>query len=126
MADVAITKFPVVAQDGTEYRVKIEEWRDSLIGPCVTARLYVRRKRWGFRNVYALTLYSYHQQYDPDDLDYVALARELIANYYDSIAAKARWNTQKAEASARKQAAVDRFNAWDGRIETEVSTDETR
>ncbi|MEK5395958.1 hypothetical protein [Paenibacillus sp. FSL K6-2859] len=67
-----------------------------------------------------MTLYSYHDQYDPDDVEYVAVAREVVTAYYSSLAANERWAQQKAEDTARKLAAVERFNAWGGRIETEV------
>lgn len=119
-----LRKFPVTAPDGMKYRVKIEEWRDSLIGPCLSAVLYVPRKCWGFRRIHTMTLYSHRQEFDPNDVEYVAVAREAVAEYYASIEAEAIWAQKKAEADARKQAAVERFNAWDGRIETEVSSDE--
>jgi hypothetical protein len=115
-----LCKFPVTAPDGTEYRVKIEEWRESLIGPCLSAVLYVPRKRWGFRRIHTLTLYSHRQEYDPNDVEYVAVAHAAVADYYRSIEVAAIWAQKESEAAARKQAAVDRFNAWDGRIETEV------
>jgi hypothetical protein len=115
-----LRKFPVTAPDGTEYRVEIEEWRESLIGACAQAHLYVPRKRWGFRRVWTLTLHAYHGDFNPaDSLDYVAFAREAVADYYEAIAENERSKERKAEAAARKQAEVDRFNAWDGRVETE-------
>lgn len=117
MSNVLITKFPVTAPDGTEYRVKIEEYHESLIGACARAHLYVPRKRWGFRQIWTLTLRAYHGDFDPDNLDYVAFAREAVADYYESIAENERFKVRKAEAAARKQAALERFNAWDGQIE---------
>lgn len=111
-----LRKFPVTAPDGTEYRVKIEEWREGFIGACAQAHLYVPRKRWGFRRIWTLTLRAYHGEFDPDNLDYAAFACEAVADYYESIAESERFEIRKAEAAARKQAAVERFNAWDGRI----------
>lgn len=116
MSDVLITKFPVTAPDGSEYRVKIEEWRDSLIGPCLSAVLYVPRKRWGFRRIHTMTLYSHRQDFDPNDIKYVAVAREAVADYYGSIEVAAIWAQKKAGAVAGRQTAVKRFNAWDGKL----------
>lgn len=112
-----LRKFPVIAPDGTEYRVKIEEWQEPLDGRCLSASLYVPRKRWGFRKLFVMTLYSYRDEYDPDNVEYVAVAREVVAKYYARLAAKERWAKEKAEAAKRKQAAIDRFNAWDGRVD---------
>ncbi|WP_342439276.1 hypothetical protein NSS79_10385 [Paenibacillus sp. FSL L8-0436] len=47
------------------------------------------------------------------------MAREAVADYYRNIEVAAIWVQKETEAAARKQDAVDRFNAWDGRIETE-------
>lgn len=111
-----LRKFPVTSADGTEYRVKIEECHDSIFGMELSARLYAPRKRWGFRNIYAMTLRQLCGDYNPSDVDYVDVAAALVADYYGSLAEHAERQREKAEAAARKQAAVKRFNAWDGRI----------
>ncbi|MNC57553.1 hypothetical protein D3C75_1072280 [compost metagenome] len=64
-----------------------------------------------------MTLYSHRQEFDPNDVEYVAVAREAVADYYGSIEVAAIWAQKEAEAAARKQSAVERFNTWDGLID---------
>ncbi|WP_419884880.1 hypothetical protein [Paenibacillus sp. B-A-8] len=116
MSDVLITKFPVTAPDGTEFRVKIEDVYD---GGDIRVLLHVKRKRFGFRKI---TGYWYDRR-KLDDIteegvvDYVALVQRFMSEYYAGLAYGAARDQLRIDKDARKQAAVERFNAWDGRIE---------
>lgn len=121
-----LRKFPVTAPDGTEYRVEIYEGRDSLFGRYAEVSLYTRGKWRMFKHVYSKTLRQLHGNYDPTEPDYVRMVSEVMEAYARCQRGKALVEKMAKSIAVRKQAAVDRFNAWDGRIETEVSADETR
>ncbi|MNT97564.1 hypothetical protein D3C72_2399130 [compost metagenome] len=48
--------------------------------------------------------------------DYIAVAKYVITDYHTRTAQLNEYRRGVAEKAARKQAAVDRFNAWDGKI----------
>lgn len=110
MSNVTIRKFPVTAPDGTEYRVKIDEI-NGLTTDYTEVSLYLPRKRFGYRLVYRR---EYKQPVGTSD--YIALATELIRDYYENIEWSAEHKRKRAESILRKQAAVDRFAEWDGNI----------
>ncbi|MGF7045758.1 hypothetical protein J2T13_000218 [Paenibacillus sp. DS2015] len=121
MSNVTIRKFPVTAPDGTEYRVKIEE----CVGLCdlyADVTLYIPRKRFGFKRVFSESYYhgsSKRVVYDAANPDFIAIATEAVRGYYANIEWSANYNRKRAESILRKQAALDRFAEWDGKI-TEV------
>jgi hypothetical protein len=96
-----LRKFPVTAPDGTEYRVEITEGRLDAYGPYVHVDVMVRARRRRFNKVGARRFFAWDRHYIEADPDYVGLAAQAVREL------------------APKQDAVDRFNAWDGRIETE-------
>lgn len=111
MSNVLITKFPITAPDGTEYRVEIGEFNDMLYGRSAQVSLHVPVKRHKFERVFTKRFLSV-TDYSPDHPDYVDLATTTITDYTEI-------KRKKTEAAARKQAAVERFNAWDGKITEE-------
>lgn len=112
-----LTKFPVTAPDGTEFRVRFKE-RGYLIGRSLEIRLYLKRERFGFRWVYVRELFDY----DRENPDYIAVAKAAVDDYYDRIAEQAESQRKKAEAKLRRADAIQAFEAWDGKI-TEVSAE---
>jgi len=114
LSNVTIRKFPVTAPDGTEYRVKIEEM-SGFITDYIEVSLYLPRKRFGYRLVFRD---DYNQRAGASD--YIALATEVVRDYYAHTEWLAERDHKHAESTLRKQAALDRFAEWDGKI-TEVS-----
>ena len=106
-----LTKFPVTAPDGTEFRVSFKE-RSYCIGKSMVVRLYLPRKRFGFSWVYNNELFDY----DRDNIDYIALAVQAVEDYYDGLAENAERRRKQAEAKQRRANAVKAFEAWDGKI----------
>lgn len=112
---MSLRKFPVTAPDGTEYRVKIE---DIYGDGDIRALLHVKRKHFGFRKI---TGYWFERGKLADItedgvIDYVALAQRFIGEYYAGLAYGAERAHLRADKEPRKQAAVERFNAWDGKL----------
>lgn len=120
-----LRKFPVIAPDGTEYRVEILEAYDSLFGKFADVSIYTRAKWRKFKHLYTKTLRQMHGNYDPAEPDYVRMVSEAFAAYSEYVRGRALAEEVAKSVAARKQAAIDRFNAWDGRIKTEVSENET-
>lgn len=116
---VSIAKFPVIAPDGTQFRVKIVENDDGYFGPYVKVILYRKRKRFGFRKIWRRERSERYRTYDASNPDYVALACGVISEYYETLAEAQRAREQRRE---QRAAAMDAFNAWDGHIDhkTEV------
>lgn len=112
-----LTKFPVTAPDGTEFRVSFKEG-ECLVGKVLGIRLHLPRKRFGFREVYRHTLFD--TEYDRDNIDYIKLSSWAVADYYEALAEQDARRRARAEAKLRRAGAVQAFEAWDGKI-TEVS-----
>ncbi|OMD16263.1 hypothetical protein BJP50_18675 [Paenibacillus odorifer] len=108
MSNVLITKFPVTAPDGTEYRVTVCEGYTPLFGRDAAVTLEIPVKRRKFKHVYSKTFRGI-VDYDTSDPDYIELASRTLVEHLESV-------RKKAEAVASRQAAVERFNAWDGRV----------
>ncbi|WP_342480465.1 hypothetical protein NST07_25970 [Paenibacillus sp. FSL L8-0340] len=105
-----LRKFPVTAPDGTEYRVKIEEEPANVFeSASAKVTVYTKRKQIGFRKLGGTRYFDGHSAYTSERPDYVTLASITIERLVERLAIK-------AEAAARKQAAVERFDAWDGRV----------
>lgn len=115
MSDILITKFPVTAADGTEYRVRIRVSEQSC-GWYAFVSLYVKRRYFGFRKVDRTWYESGTNEFNVDNPDYVKLAHLTLKRHEHWRGVCAYRAQEKAEAAARKQAAVERFNAWDGRL----------
>lgn len=115
MSNVTVRKFPVTAPDGTEYRVVIKE-SDLLCGWYAFVSIYVPRKRFGFRKVGRVWAENGDGLYDASNPDYIALATKAINVYCASLERSAERTRKRAESILRKQAALDRFAEWDGRI----------
>lgn len=97
-----LRKFPVTAPDRTEYRVEITEGRLDFYGPYVQVTVSVRVRWRVFNKVGARRFFAWDRHYIESTPDYVELA------------------TQAVRELAPKQAAVERFNAWDGKISDSV------
>lgn len=117
MSDVKLSKFPVTAPDGTEYRVTIREHDDGMwVANYASVRLYTKRKRWGFRRVFGRDYPDDGGVYSHSDPDYIAIASRLVSDYYAALRADAEYQRMVNREDARRRGAAERFNAWDGRI----------
>lgn len=105
MSNRKLTKFPVIAEDGTKYRVMIERGEGG-DGKYVFVRLFVRRKIFGFAEVAYGTFYDECGVYDANNPDYISIARRICGDFTDDILPRIQ----------RKSAAIDAFQAWDGRL----------
>lgn len=105
MSNRKLTKFPVTAADGTEYRVTINEHNDRYRNSFVRVKFYLPRKRFGFKKVTSYDM-SAGFTYNPDAPNYVAIAREVFRVYL----------REEVSVAQRKSAAIDAFQAWDGRL----------
>lgn len=115
MNDVTVTKFPVTAPDGKQFRVKIEEIQDRWRNDAIVT-LYERRKYFGFRCVYRFRYGGGDGTYDHRNVDFKHVASKAVAHHYLLLADAAQEQREIAEAAARKQAAIDAFATWDGKI----------
>lgn len=116
MSNVTVRKFPVTAPDGTEYRVKITEDNNFIEGQVVDVTIYTPRKRFGYRRLYCARYCGFDFVTNPD---FVQLFRRVLADYAAKLERDAVERRKQAEFILRKQAALDRFAEWDGKI-TEV------
>ncbi|MCG7383334.1 hypothetical protein MH144_11815 [Paenibacillus sp. ACRRY] len=105
MSNRKLTKFPVIAADGTQYRVTIKRGED-VDGKYVFVRLFVRRKIFGFAGVAHGKFYDGYGVYKADYPDYISIARKVCGDFTDDILPRIQ----------RKSAAIDAFQAWDGRL----------
>lgn len=113
-----LRKFPVTAPDGTEYRVSIEEYLGGFCAQsCASVKLYVRRKRFGFRKVYGRAYDDGGGVYDRHYPDYITLAAQAVRDYYEDMRIHAEYLRVVNTRGIGKQAAIDQFNAWDGHID---------
>lgn len=121
---VSMHKFPVTDTDGTEYRVSIEECDGGYFYDYIRVKLYVKRRRFGFRRVYCTDFYSTRctlawrgdYKYDALNVDYIALATHALRRYSEDLAEIERKREEKTRHELRKLAAIEHFGAWDGRI----------
>ncbi|RCX22887.1 hypothetical protein DFP94_101476 [Fontibacillus phaseoli] len=117
MSNVKLTKFPVTAPDGTEYRVKIRECEDGMwVSNYAIARLYAKRKRWGFRKVFGREYLDGGGAYSHGDPDYITIASRVVGDYYAALRADAEYRRMISRDEVRRQSAAERFAQWDGRI----------
>lgn len=112
-----ISKFPVTAPDGTEFRVTIREHDDGMwVANYASVRLYKKRKRWGFRRVFSRNYSDDHGVYSHNAPDYIGIASHVVGDYYAALRADAEYQRMISRDELRRQKASDRFSAWDGRI----------
>ncbi|WP_340028928.1 hypothetical protein MHB71_04755 [Paenibacillus sp. FSL H7-0940] len=116
MSNRKLTKFPVIAEDGTEYRVKINEWPGDWAPDYVVCRLYVPRKWFGYRRVFGLHYSTGDGVYDAINPDFIAIARRVYADWLSAIDVKLANNRAAVAQAQRKSAAIDAFQSWDGRL----------
>ncbi len=107
--NVTVRKFPVIAPDGTEYRIEVNAGDEPLFGNYVNVILFVPFRRNKFKSVYAKVFRGISGTYDRSNPDYIALATATVLEFYER-------ERKKAEEHAVMQAALDRFAEWDGRI----------
>jgi len=115
-----IEKFPVIAPDGTEYRVTITEDYDRFLDWwCYKFTVYSERKGRKWFRFKKLREYSYRASEEGARAVgnwYVDVAQSTLLQYIDEINAK----RQETEGVA---AALEAFRQWDGKInenQTEV------
>jgi hypothetical protein len=100
-----LEKFPVIAPDGTEYRVTITEEYDSLFGKYYEATVYVERINHRFFRFSRVHSRSY--SFDSDD--FVTMARQVV----DEVV---RDRAEKEALFNAKASGVEAFRQWDGKI----------
>jgi hypothetical protein len=112
-----LTKFPVTAPDGTEYRVRIKE-REGLCETSAVVSLYVKRKRFGFRKVSHEWYESGSKDnvYNKNNPDFIAIVNRAIHDYYADIEWSAQYQRKQAEKELRRAQALEQFAAWDGKV----------
>ncbi|WP_427050445.1 hypothetical protein [Paenibacillus sp. TC-CSREp1] len=95
MSNRKLTKYPVIAEDGTEYRVTIVEDRGD-----TSVLIYAtwRGITWPW-SIFAVkvTRYMYH-------------------SYEDIVRAVFRERDRRRKVAEEESAAIDAFQAWDGRL----------
>lgn len=120
MSNRKLTKFPVIAEDGTELRVTIREDADYIgyIGfLSVVCRLYIPHKRFGYRRLYSTRYVDERGSvYSESNPDYVAIARQVYEDYRAELREHRAAELETEAQAKRKSAAVDAFQAWDGRL----------
>ncbi|CAM2955684.1 hypothetical protein PASE110613_09435 [Paenibacillus sediminis] len=100
-----LTKFPVTAPDGAEYRVTIREVESDMFTDYVTVKLQERRKRFGYRTIFQRDYYDGHGVYSATDPDLIGIATRVVIGY-----------TAMMEENLRRSEARRAFTEWDGRI----------
>lgn len=105
MPNRKLTKFPVITEDGTEYRVTIKERKDHGGFPFVRVKFYIQRKHLGFKKIASYDMRD-GWTYLRNSPNYIAIARQVFAEFQRNELAPAK----------RKSAAIDAFQAWDGRL----------
>lgn len=113
---VKLSKFPVTAPDGTEFRVTVVE-RKNGGDDVVELRVYTRRRLFGYRKVSQSRIRSsFFTTYDSSNPNFIQLAKSAVL-----------WHLAKEEKrtseETRRQRAVEAFAAWDGKIAEEVGAE---
>ncbi|WP_339306810.1 hypothetical protein [Paenibacillus sp. FSL R5-0519] len=120
MSNRKLTKFPVIAEDGTGLRVTIKEDEDYIgyIGfSSVVCRLYIPRKRFGYRRLYSTRYVDERGSvYNESNPDYIAIARQVYEDYRTELHDHRVAALESSAQAQRKSAAIDAFQAWDGRL----------
>lgn len=112
-----LSKFPVIAPDGTEYRVTIRERDDGFwVSYYADVRLYVKRKHFGYRCVYTKDYYDADGVYYVDVPNYVRIASEIIRDYGGFLARCKRERLHEERTARQRSEARKSFTEWDGRI----------
>jgi len=105
MSNRKLTKFPVIAEDGTEYRVTLKEMRDWDGAQIIRVKFYLSRKRFGFKKIASYDM-SDGWTYLRNSPNYIAIARQVFAEF----------QRNELAVTQRKSTAIDAFQAWDGRL----------
>ncbi|MFD1270627.1 hypothetical protein ACFQ3Y_24765 [Paenibacillus motobuensis] len=113
---ITLSKFPVTAPDGTEYRVKIEETLDVYGTAYVNVRLYVRRKWFGFRNVFQVDYIDRKSVYYRGRPNFKRIVAEALASYERSQQRRERELRQVESIEQERRDEIKRFAEWNGRI----------
>lgn len=115
-----LRKFPVTAPDGTEYRVTIREVTDEFDRPShAVIKIYVPRKRFGFRKIYRVNIENMrgYGPYDADRPDYVRLTEAAFYSYRRDTAIDAHTRRELSIRERQKREAAAKFNAWNGKVD---------
>lgn len=115
-----LTKFPVTMPDGTEYRVKIEEygrlgWEDAY----AAVTIYTERKGrrlFRFKRLAQYTFSDGRGGYDSKNPDYIELARLGIGCYMNRLQLVEGRKAAAAEELRQRSRALREFSGWDGKI----------
>lgn len=117
MNNVKLTKFPVTAPDGTEYRVTIRERDDGMwVNYFADVRVYVKRKHLGYRLVYRTTFNDGDGVYYESMPNFIRIAAEAVKTYYDYLEACENRRKRLEKQAQGRASALRRFAEWDGRI----------
>lgn len=112
-----LTKFPVTAPDGTEYRVTIRERDDGMwVSNYADVRLYVKRKRFGYRCIYVKTYRDGGGVYYVSTPNYIRMASEVVKDYREFLVRRERERIVSERMAQERASELRRFAEWDGRI----------
>lgn len=117
MSNVKLTKFPVTAPDGTEYRVTIRECDEDVgFGRYVNVRIYVKRKRIGYRRVYRTDFFHGDGVYYVNAPNFIHIAAEAVRKYYDDLEERINLRERIGKQEQTRASELRKFAEWDGRI----------
>lgn len=118
-----LSKFPVTAADGTEFRVSIHEREPSMFGYFTKVVLYKQRRKRGpfrFKKVGEITLWDGDKEdravFDRNNPDYITLSAYVIKSYYAELAEIDEEVRRLDELESRRTSAAEAFTNWSGRI----------
>ncbi|MCM3784376.1 hypothetical protein M3231_15435 [Neobacillus mesonae] len=105
-------KFPVTAPDGREFRVSIHEAVD-ILDEIVVVKLYVKRKRFGFKRVYTGQYRSRPDGvYNHENVNFILIATYAVESLYELEEERREYKRQRE----RRKTAIKAFESWDGKI----------
>ena len=117
-----LTKFPVIAPDETEYRVKITEHDKELkltTSAYVKVRLYVTRNGRKLFRYKLLDVFTYEDGagvYNSANPDYIKIVRRAISDHEQLLEARDVWKKIGDECKRNRSNAITEFEKWDGII----------
>lgn len=115
-----LTKFPVIAPDGTEYRVKITVHDEGLnTSAYVKVRLYATRNGWKLFRYKLLDVLTYEDGkgvYNSANPDYIKIVRRAISDHEQLLEARDVWKKIDDECKRNRSNAITEFEKWDGII----------
>lgn len=116
-------KFPVTTASGQEFLVKLQEDSD-MFDAYISVKVYVKRKRFGFKCVYATSYYAGREYsvYSTSNPDYIAIVRKALEDYEAFLNSQASARLREEQAAVLRYKARKSFELWDGRITQKEET----